>query len=67
MTKMATTSYRVSSAKCDVTTLHKDALWLVHPSLLLATLAGPVLPPLEGPPLTEAERFFFGSYVATAG
>ncbi|MFD5814768.1 FAD-dependent oxidoreductase [Streptomyces sp. NPDC127038] len=67
MTKVATTSYRVSSAMCDVTTLQKDALWLVHPSLLLATLAGPVLPPLEGPPLTEAERSFFGSYVSTAG
>ncbi|MGW1070577.1 FAD-dependent oxidoreductase [Streptomyces aureus] len=67
MTKVATTSYRVSSAMCDVTTLQKDALWLVHPSLLLATLAGPVLPPLEGPPLTEAERAWFESYVASAG
>ncbi|MGC4979435.1 FAD-dependent oxidoreductase [Streptomyces sp. DT193] len=67
MTRVATTSYQVSSAMCDVTTLQKDAIWLVHPSLLLATLAGPVLPPLEGPPLTDEERAFFESYVSTAG
>ncbi|MFD0069032.1 pyridine nucleotide-disulfide oxidoreductase, partial [Streptomyces sp. NPDC127574] len=67
MTRVATTSYRVTSAMCDVTTLQKDAIWLVHPSLLLATVAGPVLPPLEGPPLTPEERTFLNSHAPAAG
>jgi hypothetical protein len=29
---------------------------LLRPDTLLATLAGPALPPLAGPPLTTAER-----------
>ncbi|MGV9246152.1 NAD(P)/FAD-dependent oxidoreductase [Streptomyces sp. NPDC003710] len=56
MTRVAAGSYRVSTAMCDVTTLQKDGSRLLRPSLLLATLGGPVLPPLAGPPLTEAER-----------
>ncbi|MFG2307859.1 FAD-dependent oxidoreductase [Streptomyces sp. NPDC048566] len=64
MTRVATTSHRVSSAMCEVTTLQKDAIGLVHPSLLLATLAGPVLPPLAGPPLTPKERAFLTSHTS---
>ncbi|MER6367236.1 pyridine nucleotide-disulfide oxidoreductase [Streptomyces mirabilis] len=56
MTRVATSSYRVSAAMCDVTTLQEDAIRLVHPSLLLATLAGPVMPALSGPPLTADEH-----------
>ncbi|WP_406349734.1 NAD(P)/FAD-dependent oxidoreductase [Streptomyces sp. NBC_00658] len=56
MTRVATSSYRVSNAMCAVTTMQEDAIRLVRPSLLLATLAGPVLPALSGPPLTQSER-----------
>ncbi|WP_432190247.1 FAD-dependent monooxygenase [Streptomyces sp. Tue6028] len=61
MALVATTSYRVSAAMCAVTTLQADASRLVHPRLLLATANGPVLPPLEGPQLTQAERDFLSS------
>ncbi|WP_393072255.1 FAD-dependent oxidoreductase [Streptomyces sp. LN704] len=56
MTRVATTSHAVSTAMCAVTTLQEDAIRLVRPFLLRATLAGPVLPALSGPPLTEDER-----------
>ncbi|TQE37103.1 pyridine nucleotide-disulfide oxidoreductase [Streptomyces ipomoeae] len=56
MARVATGSYRVSSAMCEVTTLQADALKLLRPSLLASTLIGPVLPPLSGPPLTPRER-----------
>lgn len=56
MTRVATTSYRVSAAMCEVTTLQANTLRLLRPSLLFATLTGPVLPPLSGPPLTGEER-----------
>ncbi|MGW0707208.1 pyridine nucleotide-disulfide oxidoreductase [Streptomyces sp. NPDC002643] len=56
MGRVATGSYRVSAAMCEVTTLQADALGLLRPSLLVSTLLGPVLPPLSGPPLTPRER-----------
>jgi 2-polyprenyl-6-methoxyphenol hydroxylase-like FAD-dependent oxidoreductase len=56
MARVATGSYRVSTAMCEVTTLQADALHLLRPSLLVSTLLGPVLPPLSGPPLTPEER-----------
>ncbi|MFG3144947.1 FAD-dependent oxidoreductase [Streptomyces sp. NPDC048243] len=58
MARVATTSYEVSAAMCAVTTLQADASRLVHPRLLLATLKGPVLEPLSGPPLTPEESAF---------
>lgn len=56
MTRVATTSYRVSAAMRDVITLQEGGSRLLRPSLLLATLSGPVLPALTGPPLTTEER-----------
>jgi 2-polyprenyl-6-methoxyphenol hydroxylase-like FAD-dependent oxidoreductase len=64
MTRVATSSYRVTAAMCRVTTLQGDALRLLHPALLLATLNGPVLPPLSGPPLTAEERAVLRSLTA---
>ncbi|WP_216590212.1 pyridine nucleotide-disulfide oxidoreductase [Streptomyces brasiliscabiei] len=61
MSRVATGSYRVSAAMCEVTTLQKDALRLLHPALLLPTALGPVLPPLSGPPLTPEERTVLSS------
>ncbi|MFC4469236.1 NAD(P)/FAD-dependent oxidoreductase [Streptomyces xiangluensis] len=66
MTRVATSSYRVSNAMCYVTTLQEDAIRLVRPSLLLATLAGPVLPALSGPPLTGDEGAILHSVDRTA-
>ncbi|MET8954589.1 FAD-dependent oxidoreductase [Streptomyces sp. NPDC004393] len=67
MTKVATSSYRVSVAMCNVTTLQEDGSRLLRPSLLLATLNGPVLPPLAGPPLTAAERAILHGLDRTGG
>ncbi|MEU3555673.1 FAD-dependent oxidoreductase [Streptomyces fragilis] len=55
MARVATSSSRVSAAMCDVTTLRAKGTSLLRPSLLAATVAGPRLPPLDGPPLTEHE------------
>ncbi|MFI9650637.1 NAD(P)/FAD-dependent oxidoreductase [Streptomyces sp. NPDC052040] len=67
MTRVATSSYRVSAAMCNVTTLQEDGRRLLRPSLLLATLGGPVLPPLAGPPLTAAEQTVLRGLDRTAG
>ncbi|MGW0930459.1 FAD-dependent oxidoreductase [Streptomyces sp. NPDC002644] len=56
MALVATTAYDVSAAMCDVTTLQLPGTHLLRPSLVAATIAGPKLPPLDGPPLTEEER-----------
>ncbi|OII63750.1 pyridine nucleotide-disulfide oxidoreductase [Streptomyces sp. CC53] len=56
LTRAATGSYRVTADMADVTNLTAGATRLLRPSLLLAALAGPALPPLAGPPLTPAER-----------
>ncbi|MCX4411213.1 pyridine nucleotide-disulfide oxidoreductase [Streptomyces sp. NBC_01764] len=56
MTRVSTSSYRVTAAMARVTTLQESATRLIHPSLLIATLSGPPLPALAGPPLTEGER-----------
>ncbi|MEV6015053.1 MULTISPECIES: pyridine nucleotide-disulfide oxidoreductase [unclassified Streptomyces] len=61
MGRVATTSYEVSAAMCKVITLQDDASRLVHPKLLLATLKGPVMEPLAGPPLTSEESAFVDS------
>jgi 2-polyprenyl-6-methoxyphenol hydroxylase and related FAD-dependent oxidoreductases len=61
MARVATTSYSVSAAMCAVITLQEDASRLVHPKLLLATVKGPVLEPLAGPPLTPGESAFLDS------
>ncbi|MER5479402.1 pyridine nucleotide-disulfide oxidoreductase [Streptomyces sp. NPDC002734] len=56
MARVATTSYKVSAAMCDVTTLQVSGAHLLKPSLVAATVAGPRLPLLDGPPLTAEER-----------
>ncbi|MFI0961558.1 FAD-dependent oxidoreductase [Streptomyces sp. NPDC021080] len=61
MARVATTSYEVSAAMCKVITLQEDASRLVRPELLLATLKGPVMEPLTGPPLTPEESAFVDS------
>ncbi|MEV8034465.1 NAD(P)/FAD-dependent oxidoreductase [Streptomyces sp. NPDC002742] len=61
MARVATTSYDVSAAMCRVITLQADASRLVDPKLLLATLKGPVMEPLTGPPLTPGESAFLDS------
>ncbi|MFJ5532912.1 NAD(P)/FAD-dependent oxidoreductase [Streptomyces sp. NPDC093261] len=67
MTRVATSSYRVSAAMCNVTTLQEEGSRLLRPSLLLATLTGPVLPPLAGPPLTAPERAVLHGLDRTGG
>ncbi|MFJ6834258.1 NAD(P)/FAD-dependent oxidoreductase [Streptomyces sp. NPDC091209] len=61
MARVATTSYDVSAAMCRVIMLQVDASRLVEPKLLLATLKGPVMEPLTGPPLTPEESAFLDS------
>jgi 2-polyprenyl-6-methoxyphenol hydroxylase-like FAD-dependent oxidoreductase len=58
MARVATTSYPVFAARCAVTTLQADLLSLAQPKLLMATLRGPVMEPLPGPPLTPEESAF---------
>ncbi|MET9899183.1 pyridine nucleotide-disulfide oxidoreductase [Streptomyces sp. NPDC006446] len=58
MARVATTSYPVSAALSSVIALQADTSRLVHPKLLLATLRGPVMEPLSGPPLTPEESGF---------
>ncbi|WP_326789341.1 FAD-dependent oxidoreductase [Streptomyces sp. NBC_00151] len=61
MARVATTSYSVSAAKCKVATLQADTSSLLHTELLVATLKGPVMEPLTGPPLTSEESAFLNS------
>ncbi|MEV5958615.1 FAD-dependent monooxygenase [Streptomyces sp. NPDC051987] len=51
----ATGNGRVARRVTDVTSLERRAETLLTPSVLLAALAGPVKPPLPGPPLTAEE------------
>ncbi|MEU0432885.1 FAD-dependent monooxygenase [Streptomyces sp. NPDC006290] len=61
MARVATTSYSVYAAMRAVVTLQADASSLLRPKLLLATLKGPVMEPLTGPPLTPGESAFVDS------
>lgn len=51
----ATASGRVARRVTDVTSLERGPQVLLTPSVLLAATAGPLRPPLAGPPLTAAE------------
>lgn len=52
----ATGNGRIARRVTDVTSLERGAAVLLTPSVLLAAAAGPLKPPLPGPPLTEVER-----------
>jgi 2-polyprenyl-6-methoxyphenol hydroxylase-like FAD-dependent oxidoreductase len=56
LTRAATGSYPAAAALWEVTALRAGPARLLRPDTLLATLAGPALPPLAGPPLSAAER-----------
>ncbi|MFF3615579.1 FAD-dependent oxidoreductase [Streptomyces sp. NPDC002580] len=58
MERVATTSYPVFAARCAVSTLQAEPRRLAHPRLLMATLRGPVMEPLSGPPLTPVESAY---------
>ncbi|MFF4114373.1 NAD(P)/FAD-dependent oxidoreductase [Streptomyces sp. NPDC001714] len=51
----ATGNGRIARRVTDVTSLERRAEVLLTPSVLLAALAGPLKPPLTGPPLTAEE------------
>ncbi|EGX57447.1 monooxygenase [Streptomyces zinciresistens K42] len=52
----ATGNGRIARRVTDVTSLERGAHVLLAPSVLLATLFGPLKPALSGPPLTAEER-----------
>lgn len=52
----ATGNGRIARRVTDVTSLERGAAVLVAPSVVLAAVAGPLRPPLTGPPLTARER-----------
>ncbi|MEU9557303.1 NAD(P)/FAD-dependent oxidoreductase [Streptomyces fumanus] len=56
LTRAATGSYPAAAALWEVTAMRTGPARLLRPDTLLATLAGPALPPLAGPPLSAAER-----------
>ncbi|WP_037672164.1 NAD(P)/FAD-dependent oxidoreductase [Streptomyces griseus] len=56
LTRAATGSYEAAAALWDITSLTAGPERLFRPGTLLAVLNGPLLPALEGPPLTEGER-----------
>ncbi|MGW1064006.1 FAD-dependent oxidoreductase [Streptomyces aureus] len=58
LARVATTSYAVSAARSKVAALQAEPSRLLHTELLLATLKGPVMEPLDGPPLTFEESAF---------
>jgi 2-polyprenyl-6-methoxyphenol hydroxylase-like FAD-dependent oxidoreductase len=51
----ATGNGRIARRVTDVTSLERGAEVLLAPSVLLAAVAGPLKPPLNGPPLTAEE------------
>ncbi|MFI7410188.1 FAD-dependent oxidoreductase [Streptomyces sp. NPDC049627] len=51
----ATGNGRIARRVTDVTSLERGAEVLLAPSVLLAAIAGPLKPPLTGPPLTAEE------------
>ncbi|MFI6204930.1 FAD-dependent oxidoreductase [Streptomyces sp. NPDC051041] len=56
MMKAAAGSYDAARAVWDLTSLRAGPARLLHPAVVLATLAGSPLPPAARPPLTESER-----------
>ncbi|MEU6404608.1 FAD-dependent monooxygenase [Streptomyces sp. NPDC046985] len=60
LTRAATGSYRAASALWDVTSVQAGPERLFRPRTLLDVAAGPLLPPLSGPPLTPAEAKILG-------
>ncbi|MBG7704882.1 FAD-dependent monooxygenase [Streptomyces sp. MC1] len=56
LTRAATGSYSAAAALWDVTSVLATPTRLMRPGVLLSALAGPLLPPLSGPPLTPAEH-----------
>ncbi|MEU3658659.1 FAD-dependent monooxygenase [Streptomyces sp. NPDC032940] len=56
LTRTATGSYPAAAALWDVTSILAGPERVLRPATLLATLAGPPLPPPAGPPLTPSER-----------
>jgi 2-polyprenyl-6-methoxyphenol hydroxylase-like FAD-dependent oxidoreductase len=58
----ATGNGRIARRVTDVTALERGAEVLLAPSVLVAALAGPLKPPLGGPPLTSAERAAAGVF-----
>ncbi|GHB34491.1 hypothetical protein GCM10010377_26770 [Streptomyces viridiviolaceus] len=52
----ATGNGRIARRVTDVTSLERDAAVLLAPSVVLGAVAGPLRPPLAGPPLTVQER-----------
>ncbi|MFJ4789691.1 pyridine nucleotide-disulfide oxidoreductase [Streptomyces sp. NPDC088794] len=56
LTRTATGSYQAAAAVWDLSSLTTGPTRVLRPRTLLATLNGPLLPPLTEPPLTESER-----------
>ncbi|MBN0043355.1 FAD-dependent monooxygenase [Streptomyces actuosus] len=61
LSRTATGSFRAATALTDVLTLQAPPVTLVRPDVLLAALAGPLRPQLDGPPLTAAEHHLLNS------
>ncbi|MDH6215466.1 FAD-dependent oxidoreductase [Streptomyces pseudovenezuelae] len=56
LTRTATSSYRAAAAVWDLSSLTTGPARVLRPLTVLATLNGPLLPPLTEPPLTGSER-----------
>ncbi|WP_320775049.1 pyridine nucleotide-disulfide oxidoreductase [Streptomyces sp. CRN 30] len=52
----ATGNGRIARRVTDVTSMERGTAVLLEPAVLLAAVAGPLKPPLDGPPLSAAER-----------
>jgi 2-polyprenyl-6-methoxyphenol hydroxylase-like FAD-dependent oxidoreductase len=67
LTGSAASSPGAARALWDVTSMRTGPSRLLRPDALLAALAGPLLPPLAGPPLTPAERKILAELDGTGG
>ncbi|MFF9812358.1 FAD-dependent monooxygenase [Streptomyces sp. NPDC014006] len=56
LTGAATSSHDAARVLWDLTSLRTGPTRLLRPDAVLAAVAGPLLPPLSGPPLTPTER-----------
>ncbi|MFG2356480.1 NAD(P)/FAD-dependent oxidoreductase [Streptomyces sp. NPDC048521] len=56
LSRTATGSFHAATSLTDVLALQAPPTTLVHPSVLLTALLGPLRPPLDRPPFTPAER-----------
>ncbi|MEU9331752.1 FAD-dependent monooxygenase [Streptomyces sp. NPDC048290] len=63
----ATGSFHAATALTDVLSLRARPVSLVKPGVLLTALAGPLRPPLDGPPFTTAERRLLSGLEGRAG